>query len=226
MPYRKMPTAEYESLRPRIGNLYRNFAVQFPSTNDIGFPDVLPYDGLLPERLLPYNDVTRYAPGVPTAVHFFLSDNRFERAWSDPAVVLTRLLEVGMALGPDYSTFVDWPMAVQVFNVYRNRWCCALWQREGVPVIPTVSWSDSRSFDWVFDGLPHHSPVALSGFGCRRDPETRRRFCEGYREMVRQLEPNIVLCYGGMPKEVMELACVRTYPPKWLVPRREGLRRE
>lgn len=220
MPYRKLPTAHYESLSSREP-LYRNFSVQFSSSNPWGFPDILPWEGELPERLIPYNDVTRYDRQELTAVHFFLTDNRFERCWSDPATVLYRLQDVGMALGPDFSMFTDWPVAVQMYNKYRSHWCCAFWQKEGLPVIPTVMWSTEDSFEWCFEGLPRESPLALSAHGCLKDPAARRLFVQGFRCMMEKLSPTVVLSYGTLPREIRGLVDTVKYPLKFLVHRRD-----
>jgi hypothetical protein len=217
MPYRKLPTAEYQTLAAR--DLYGNFSVRFPGEGRYDFPLVRPYCGPIPDRLIPYNDVTRYARDETqlTAVHCFLTDNRFSRMYTEPAVALTRLLDVGMSLGPDFSTFTNWPRAIQIYNIFRNRWCCALWQAEGLPTIPTVSWMGTGSYGWVFDGLPRQSVVAVSSTGCLRDKAAFALFCRGYLHMVRRLDPDKVLCYGRIPESCRKLAPWREYPLKHTV---------
>lgn len=101
---------------------------------------------------------------------------------------------------------MDYPQAVQIWNHYRKHWCGAYWQCVGLQVIPTISWSDERSFDWCFDGEPHNSVVSVSTIGIMRTKETQKAFTEGYDKMLEVLEPTQILAYGI---SFGELACLQ-----------------
>jgi hypothetical protein len=92
--------------------------------------------------------------------------------------------------------YTDMPRALQIYNHYRKQWLAAYWQKLGVKVIPTISWSDSESFDFCFDGVPTHSVVAVSSVGCMKQKEAKAAFIAGYDEMMRRLKPCAVLYYG------------------------------
>jgi len=209
MVYRRQPRlSDFKTLSEQDRG-YKNLRIVFPSNGEHGFPEVAPYTGKPPMDLVSYNSVARRVPRDRMAVHFFIHDNKFEVAWSNPAVALTRLLGVGLSLGPDFSTYSDWPLPVQMFNVYRNRWCSALWQTEGIAVIPTVSWSDRSSFSWCFEGLPENAPLAISTVGCLR--RFRREFLLGYYAMVRRLDPSWVVAYGPVLPEMERCSNVIPY---------------
>ena len=51
-------------------------------------------------------------------------------------------------LSPDFSTYTDMNLWRQLESVAKNRWVGAYWQDNGLTVIPTISWSTPRSFDF------------------------------------------------------------------------------
>lgn len=61
-------------------------------------------------------------------VHFFLDDYKFESLWKDPEPKIERLKEFRAVLSPDYSLYTEMPLAVQLFNTFRSRWCGAYFQ--------------------------------------------------------------------------------------------------
>lgn len=85
---------------------------------------------------------------------------------------------------------------MQIWNVYRNRLLGQFWQSEGLNVIPTISWSDESSFDFCFDGIAKNSVVAISTVGSFKNEESKKMFYNGFKEMVKRLEPNKILVYG------------------------------
>ena len=56
-----------------------------------------------------------------------------------------------------------WPV-MQIFNIFRNRWCGAYWASKGIRVIPSVNWGDESTFDFCFDGVEKGSIVAVSTY--------------------------------------------------------------
>lgn len=60
-------------------------------------------------------------------------------------------------------------------------------------VIPTVSWSDARSFDFCFDGIEQGSVVAVGMIGCKK---SKINFMRGYNEMLKRVRPSRVICFG------------------------------
>ena len=178
------------------GNFDRNNThTLYASTNGWGIPD-LPAATTVPTRLIAYNDrfkAEHPAPG--DAVHFFLDDYRFETVWTQPRRSLSRVIRAGHALSPDFSLWREMPAAMQLWQVYRSRWCGAWMHSNGVDVIPTVSWSTPQSYDFCFAGIPKRSVVAVSTVGIRGD-EAEKGFRRGLEEMLLSLLPETVLVYG------------------------------
>ena len=73
----------------------------------------------------------------------------------------------------------------QLESVAKNRWVGAYWQSKGMTVIPTVSWSDARSFEFCFDGVEQGSIVAIGMVGCK---QAKFQFMRGYNEMLKRIE--------------------------------------
>jgi hypothetical protein len=148
------------------------------------------------------------------AIHFFLDDYRFESVWNHPHKALNALRLYGqVVLSPDFSLYRDWPLAVQLWNTYRNRWCGAKWQAAGLVVVPSLSWSTAESYAFAFAGVPRRSLVAVSGVGMRTSDVVL--FETGYREMVARLQPSLVLVYGPLRASLQALAPYREYPTRW-----------
>lgn len=172
-----------------------NTRALYASSNPWGIPD-LPAATAVPEKLVAYND--RYACSIATAgtaAHFFLDDYRFETVWSKPERPLPRLKKVGVALTPDFSVWADMPLAMQLWQVYRSRWCGAWMIHHGIDTIPTISWSGPESFDFAFAGVATGSVVAVSSVGIRGD-EATWAYRKGLDTMVQRLDPEVVLVYG------------------------------
>ena len=97
-------------------------------------------------------------------VHFFLYDYRFERVWEKPDTVLEKLRPYRAVLSPDFSMYLEMAQVLQLYNVFRNRWCGAYWASQGLRVVPTVSWGDETTFDFCFAGIEKGSVVAVSTY--------------------------------------------------------------
>lgn len=191
-----------------------NQDILFLGAGQYGIPVLAPFEGELPERLVPYGQRLRGDEAwAGSAVHFFLDDYRFERVFARPRKTLSVMTTAGIALTPDFSLFRDWPKAMQVWNVYRSRWCGAWWQQNGVQVIPTLQWSTDESFEYAFDGLPPQSVVAVSMIGVA--PRYQLDFEAGYLKMVERLAPKTVLFYGQAPDWAREFSEVKEYPTFW-----------
>lgn len=136
-------------------------------------------------------------PDTSKGVHFFLDDYQFERIWQRPEFYIEKLIDFDCALTPDFSLYLDMPMAMQVWNIYRSRLIGQIMQDYGITVIPTVSWSTKDSFDFCFDGLPQNATLAVSTIGVKQDKEQFEIWIDGMNEMIERLSPTKIIVYGG-----------------------------
>ena len=126
-------------------------------------------------------------------VHFFIDDYRFSGIYNNPEHSFERLSQYSFLLTPDFSTYADMNLWRQLESVAKNRWVGAYWQSKGLCVIPTISWSDARSFEFCFDGVQQGSTVAVGMIGCKH---SRRAFMNGYNEMIERLLPEKIIVFG------------------------------
>ena len=174
-------------------------------------PLLEPFGKGLPMRLMPFNRAMT-ATRHDCCVHFFLVDYQFERVWRLPEKYLPVLKRFESVLSPDFSLLADMPLPLQVFNTYRNRFIGRWLQSQGVEVIPTVSWSDARSFAFCFDGIPAGGTVAISTVGTRKNEYARHLWERGATAMMERLKPSAVLVYGQPARFDFGKAEVRYYP--------------
>lgn len=152
----------------------------------------------LPTKLLGFN-YAMTSKDKDAGIHFFIDDYQFERIWQQPERYTDKLREYECVLTPDFSLYTDMNIPVWIWNVYRSRLLGAYWQYEGLNVVPTLQWSDDRSFDFVFKGLPKHSTVAVSTVGVMRSEDTMALWNAGMTEALNQVEPARILLYGTEP---------------------------
>ncbi len=151
------------------------------------------------------------------AVHFFLDDYQFTRLWNRPQEYINMLSQFSCVLSPDFSLYTDFPLAMQIYNHYRKHWLGAYWQSYGIKVIPTICWSDVRSFDWCFDGEPVGGTVAVSSVGTRNSKAAKAAFLLGYDEMLRRLSPSEIIFYGTVPTECRDnIVQVRAFQERFV----------
>lgn len=151
--------------------------------------------------LIAYSDIKSNDSEVnkQKGVHFFIDDYRFEGVYRNPEQSLGRLSQYRFLLSPDYSTYSDMNYWRQLESVAHSRWVGAFWQEQGQIVIPTISWSDKRSFEFCFDGVEKHSIVAIGMIGCKH---SKNEFMYGYNEMLNHIEPDAIICFGDPFKEM------------------------
>lgn len=132
-------------------------------------------------------------------VHFFLYDYRFERVWKNPDNDIEKLSRYRAVLSPDFSIYLEMAPVMQIYNVFRNRWCGAYWASKGIRVIPSVNWGDESTFDFCFQGIEKGSTVAVSTYMASESEhhkDQKEWYMAGYNEMLRQIEPERIICYN------------------------------
>lgn len=124
-------------------------------------------------------------------------DYQIQCLWIYPQKYIQGLKKLGAVFAPDFSMYTDMPVAMQMWNHYKQQWLGAYWQANGITVIPSLSWTTPESFDWCFDGVPRGGIVSVSTQGFRRNTEQAREyFRKGWDEATFRLNPCRIICYG------------------------------
>jgi len=126
----------------------------------------------------------------------FVDDYQFERLWNHPKRYINPLKRFQCVFTPDFSLYMDMPMAMKVWNTYRSRMIGQFFQKQGIKVIPTVSWAEPGTYDFCFDGIEKGSIVAVSTTGCIRDDSARNTWIDGMKAMIERIHPSKILAYG------------------------------
>ncbi len=132
-----------------------------------------------------------------SGIHCFVDDYHFERLWNNPRRYLEKLKEFDCFLTPDFSLYLDMPMAMKIWNVYRSRLIGQFMQDNGVTVIPTISWAESDTFDFAFAGIEKGSVVAISTIGVKTNGTAMKVWKDGVEELIKRIQPEAILVYGG-----------------------------
>ena len=174
----------------------------FPGVGKYDIPRILPMEVEQPVEMIGFNFAAKYKHPERVGIHFFLKDYQFARLWTSPDMYTGMLKRFRFVCTPDFSMYTDFPLALQINSHYRKHWLGAYWQSKGITVIPTICWSDERSFEWCFDGEPEKSTVAISSVGTQLNERSKRLFLLGYQQMMSRLQPKIVLFHGRIPAEI------------------------
>ena len=191
----------------------------FEGLSDMSIPS------LLPEKICPPNMAPTmvYAGAESSPLHyycytqahyqgtevgtigFYVDDYKFEAVWNDPESFIEFAMEVEAhaAITPDFSCYNVWPMAKNLWSVYRSRWLGRLWQESGIPVIPTIQLLD-RSYEYttkyVLETLPANCPTV--SIECRlSNSKDYALLVSWINKIVDVVKPECFVLYAGEEKQ-------------------------
>lgn len=131
-------------------------------------------------------------------VHFFLYDYEIESIWENPEKYVETLKQYEAVLTPDFSMYIEMNPVMQLYNTFRNRWVGAFLHEKGIKVIPTVNWGLENTYDFCFNGIEKGSVVAVSTYMVSEHgnhSDQKEFFMKGYNEMLKRIEPELIICY-------------------------------
>ena len=183
--------------RERTGKAYNLDIMEDVALTD-GFwqMPVIRNNGVIPKRLIGFN-YAKTSKDKATGIHFFIDDYQFERVWNYPEKYVEVLKPYDCILSPDFSLYLDMPMPMKIWNVYRSRQIGAFYQSKGIKVIPTISWAEPDTYKFCFEGIPKKSIVAVSTVGVKRNDNALKIYIDGMNAMIKAIEPAKIIQYGG-----------------------------
>ena len=154
-----------------------------------------------PNRAIPFDKAAR-STKHDHWIHFYIHDKQFECVWNNPKQYLNLLQRFGGVITPDFSLYRELPLAMQIWNTYRNR-AIAYWlQNNGVNIIPNLRWGDERTYSFAFEGIEQGGTVAVSTNGCIQKKLDRHYFAKGLAKMVEVLKPSTIVNYSYTPDDI------------------------
>ena len=187
---------EKENARMNTVNHYNLQIYNETETDGFYQMPVIKNDGFIPSDLIGFN-YAMTSKNKNVGIHCFVDDYQFERLWNRPDEYVDMLSEYECVLSPDFSLYMNMPMAMKIWNVYRSRLLGQYWQSKGIKVIPTISWAEEDTFTFCFDGIPEKSIVAISTIGVKREDEAFEVWKNGVDAMIQKIKPETILVYGG-----------------------------
>ena len=157
---------------------------------------IIEQENHVPDSLIGFNYALS-SKDKSAGVHFYVDDYQFERIWNEPEKYIEALKEYDCVLTPDFSLYMDMPISMKIWNVFRSRLIGQMCQDAEIITIPTVSWAERETFDFCFDGLPEKSVLSISTIGVKNSPEAMAIWREGVTELLKRKQPKTLLVYGG-----------------------------
>lgn len=166
----------------------------FETDGDFEMP-VIHRENIIPDKLISFNYMLS-SKDKHVGVHMFVDDYQFERLWNQPERYINSLKQFDCVFTPDFSLYMDMPIAMKIWNTYRSRLLGQYWQNQGIKVIPIVSWAELQTFEFCFDGIEEESIVAISTVGVKQDPFAIEVWKDGVTAMIEKIHPYAILIYG------------------------------
>lgn len=163
--------------------------------NKYGFPE-LKGTNKTPARLIGFNEA-KTSNDYGASVHFFIDDYQFERIWNEPKKYIEMLRQFDCVFTPDFSLYLDMPLAMKIWNIYRSRLIGQILEDNGIEVIPTLSWAGDDTLDFAFDGLPEGGTFAVSTVGVVKDDAAKQVWARGMSRAIEEVKPDNVVLYGS-----------------------------
>lgn len=140
-----------------------------------------------------------------TTVNFYIDDKSFLQVWNHPEQYIDHLKCFQAVCAPDFSIAVGsqgMPMALNIYNKYRNHALAYYWSTQGIRIIPSVNIINPKYAPWIYDGIPHRSTVSCCTNGRVKSKAARLEFCEDFKCMCEAIEPTRVIIVGIVPDEL------------------------
>jgi hypothetical protein len=180
-------------------------------------------------KWVPFN----YATGIKAdhkgapkmGVHFFVNDYIFKSIWGSLGRYTDMMRKFGCMCTPQFSSYLDYPKALQIYNYYRSMAVGAFWQRAGYTVIPTMyTGLIPNAYEWCFEGLPKNGSVAVSTNGLGKSKGERKLFVLSFYEMIKRIHPYNIFWYGEYYNECDEYKDLIFEVPSYSAQRWRGKR--
>jgi hypothetical protein len=142
-----------ENERHRTNDTYNLGIIDNENVTDFWQMPIIKNDNYIPNNLIGFN-YAKTSKDKNVGIHFYLDDYQFERLWNKPEDYTDILKQYECILSPDFSLYMDMPMPMKIWNIYRSRLIGQYYQNQGIKVIPTLSWAEPETFKFCFEGIP------------------------------------------------------------------------
>lgn len=180
---------------PWVPEWAQDFAVS--GRNEI--PNLRPLD--LPLNPLAMNSLWRHKAELnckDRLLHLYANDSKLLACYKNPKKLLEVASLYSACITPDFSILHSMPEHQRIRSVIHSREIGAYLQEHGLQVIPNIRWAEQTDLNFIFDGLPKNSVIAISTQTVMRNALTRQIFLEGLPKVVDNLHPTKIILYGSV----------------------------
>ena len=171
---------------------------------EFDFP-IIKEEHIRPRSLITFSRAMREKVDFRQWVCFYEDDFQFERIWNNPQRYVRQLSKFEGIITPDFSVYYDFPLSMQIWNIFRSRAIGAWFQKQGFHVIPNIRFGDERTFECCCCGVSKHSVVAIGTLGCMQNKDYRYVFEQGIEYVADNLMPEVMIFYGAAPKNINKI---------------------
>ena len=186
----------YGDERERTYNAYN--LEEYDVTRTVGFYQLptLKAEPFVPTDLIGFN-YAKTSTNKKAGIHFWIDDYQFERIWNAPFDYIEILSKYECVLTPNFSLYLDMPMAMKIWNIYRARLIGQILQDAEIKVIPTLTFAEPDTFQFCFGGIEPGGTVAISNVGVMKDAEAKEIWKQGMADAIKRIRPKNILLYGS-----------------------------
>jgi|GEM_PF-2532668 len=130
-------------------------------------------------------------------VHGFCYDRVLWQKWNNLGRTINKAQQYYCAFGPQFSVLIDGSRCEAVEAIRMNRVATLAMQSQGIPTIPTVSFTSARYFDIAYDGLPSNCPIAFGNMCVLKDPNLARLYRMGVEQLIGRKNPTVLVVVGN-----------------------------
>lgn len=181
---------KFKVIRPVIGGCeYDEYCIpviQKTSVNKIDWNNL---------KVTGYQNASAKTHNRDTLLLMFNYDKRLLGLWNNPLKKIGLFQSYAAVATPDFSIYQTMNINDIRHNVYMSRWLGRTWQNYGCVVLPTVGWALPDTYDLCFGNIERNSVVIISTIGCQENPDV---FLSGFDEMMKRINPPLVVVYGDM----------------------------
>lgn len=199
------------SYRSRIYRVHKMHITNSLTTiGGFDMPVINPYEGTPPENFIPFsrrNEIKSSSVAQTYALHFYINDPQFLCVYNDPDRYIDVLKRFHCVIGLDFSQYANMTYPQRLINNFMGKAYTAYFQKQGVLMIPNVTWSLPDSYEYCFDGHPQNSIIAINSTAIKQHDSSIYLWLKGYEEALKRLQPSLILRYGEfIPGENEEIS--------------------
>jgi hypothetical protein len=178
----------------------------YPSENKYGYPPIRK-DFINVVDILPYDRINTKNPKQAdfiNTIHFFLNDYKFECLWNNPKQYISLLSKYNGILMPDFSNYSDYPVSLNIFQMFRRFWLTRFFQENGISVIPVVRINDINDPEPDLQPIQKGSIIALSSVRMLspKQAEAKVEFIQEVKIIIDYIQPEKIIWYGKLLPEI------------------------